>query len=548
MLVAGFVLLIVCANVANLMMVRGLERRQQTSLSMALGARPMRMIRQALTESVILSIFGGLAGLAVAFAGTRLILGFAFESSGSIGVGGIPISAAPSWPILLFAFGISLLTGAVFGIAPAWMASQSDPVEALRGANRATRQSGSIPRKTLVILQAALSLVLLSAAGLLTEALRHLEHQDFGFEQDRRSVVLIDPILAGYRPQQLDVLYKRLHDALSSIPGVDSVALSLYSPMSGDSWNSSMFVEGKPAPPPESDNASSWTRITPDFFATLKIPILKGRGITEQDTASSPHVVVVNEAFANKFFKGQDPMGKRFGEDVARASDYQIVGVAKDARYLTYNLEKPPGPFFFPAAAQSLAYTKPGYISTELRSHYLHDVVIAMRPGASVSESQVRQAMAGVDSRLPILRMQTMAAQVADNFGQERLIARLTSLFGALALVLASIGLYGVTAYSVGTRTNEIGVRMALGADRGNVLGMVLRGALALIGFGLALGLPLSLATARFLGSQLHGMNQYDPVILGIAVFALALAASGAALIPAWRASSISPMEALRSN
>ncbi len=549
MLVAGFVLLIVCANVANLMMVRGLERRQQTSLSMALGARPSRMIRQALTESVILSIFGGLAGLAVAFAGTRLILRFAFESTGAIGVGSIPISASPSLPILLFAFGISLLTGIIFGIAPAWMASQSDPVEALRGAGRSTRQSGSLPRKTLVILQAALSLVLLSAAGLLTEALGHLEHQNFGFEQERRFVVLIDPMLAGYTPQQLDVLYRRTHDAVAAIPGVQSVALSLYSPMSGDSWNESIYVEGKPAPPPNFDNGSSWARVTPDFFSTLGIRIVNGRAITEQDTASSPHVVVVNEAFAKKFFKGQDPIGKRFGKGTIQyASDYRIVGVAADARYLTYGMEKPPGEFFFAPAVQSTLYDTPGNTTGELRSHYLHDMIIAMRPGARLTETQVKQAIAGVDGRLPVLRMQTLTEQVANNFSQERLIARLTSLFGALALVLASIGLYGVTAYGVGTRTNEIGVRMALGADRRSVLALVLRGAFALIGFGLLLGLPLSLATGRFLGSQLHGLDQYDPVILGVATVTLGIAAAGAALIPAWRASSISPMEALRTN
>src|SRR5450432_1857880 len=256
MMVSGFVLLIVCANVANLMLVRGMERRQQTSLSMALGARRSRLIVPALTESVVLSIFGGAAGLAVSFAGTRLILHLAFPC-----VTASPIGASPSMPVLFFAFGISLITGVAFGIAPAWMATRADPVEALRGANRSTRQ-GSLPRQTLVVLQAALSLVLLSASGLLTAALRNLEHQDFGFEQDRRTVVNIDPVLAGYRPAQLESLYRGIHDSLASIPGVSSVASCLYSPQSGDRWNDSIYVEGRPAPGPTDDNSSSWDRIT----------------------------------------------------------------------------------------------------------------------------------------------------------------------------------------------------------------------------------------------------------------------------------------------
>ena len=308
MMVSGFVLLIVCANVANLMLVRGMERRQQTSLSMALGARPARLLRQALTESFVLSLLGGAAGLGVAFAGTRLILHFAFQSNTAS-----PISASPSSPVLLFAFGISLLTGVAFGLAPAWMATHADPIEALRGAHRSTRQAGSLPRKTLVILQAALSLVLLSASGLLTKTLHNLEHQNFGFEQDRRTVVNIDPVLAGYKPEQLDLLYRRIHDSLASIPGVSSVAFSLYSPQSGDSWNDLIYVEGRPAPGPTDNNLAWMNRVSPAYFETIGNPIVEGRPISKRDTASSRHVAVVNEAFARKFFKNENPIGKHFG-------------------------------------------------------------------------------------------------------------------------------------------------------------------------------------------------------------------------------------------
>jgi predicted permease len=248
MMVSGFVLLIVCANVANLMLVRGMERRQQTSLSMALGAGAARLMRQALTESLVLSILGGAAGLAIAFAGTRIILHFAFSTAP--GFATVPISASPSMPVLLFAFAISLITGVAFGMAPAWMATRIDPIEALRGAHRSTRRAGSLPRKTLVVLQAALSLVLLSASGLLTATLHNLEHQNFGFLQDRRTVVGIDPALAGYKQAQLESLYRRIHDALASIPGVSSAAICSYSPQNGDSWNDGIFVDGRPAPGP----------------------------------------------------------------------------------------------------------------------------------------------------------------------------------------------------------------------------------------------------------------------------------------------------------
>lgn len=295
MMTSGFVLLIVCANVANLMLVRGMERRQQTSLSMALGAQPMRLVRQALTESVMLSLLGGTTGLLVAFAGTRFILHFAFKSGTAV-----PISAMPSAPVLLFAFGVSLLTGAVFGIAPAWLAGHVNPVEALRGANRSTRKSGSGSRKALVIFQAALSLTVLSASGLLTETLRSLEHQNFGFQQDGRTVIDIDPLLAGYKPQQLDLLYRRIHDALVNIPGVASAACVLYTPLSGDNWNDGVYVEGKPAPGPNADNVTSWARVTPGYFQTIGNPVIEGRVLSEQDTHGSRQVAVINEAFARE--------------------------------------------------------------------------------------------------------------------------------------------------------------------------------------------------------------------------------------------------------
>jgi predicted permease len=538
MTVSGFVLLIVSANVANLMLVRGMERRQQTSLSMALGARASRLVRQALTESVLLALLGGLAGLALAFAGTGLILHFAFPPFA--GMGGIPISFAPSYPVLAFMFAVSLVTGITFGIAPAWMATRIDPIEALRGANRSTAKAGSVARKSLVAVQAALSLVLLSASGLLTLALHNLENQNFGFDQERRTVVGFDPLLAGYKAAQLTPFYRRINDSLAALPGVGGIALCLYSPQSGDSWDDSVFVEGQPAPP-DDDNEAHWDRVTPGYFEAVGNPIVRGRAITEEDTAVSRPVAVINEAFARKFFKNEDPIGKRFGK-----RHVEVVGIARDERHLTYNLDKPIGPFFFLPEAQYTNFPNPADTKSDLFSHYLHDIVIVTKPGAALSAAQVRKAIASVEPNLPVILVRTLKEQVAGQFNQQRLIARLTSFFGALSLVLASIGLYGVTAYNAGRRVREIGVRMALGANRRDVVTLILRGSFVVILYGLFMGLPATFAVGRFLGSQLYGMNPYNLELTLIAASALGLSALIASLIPALRASLISPSEALR--
>ena len=544
MIVSAFVLLIVCANVANLMLVRGMEHRRQISLSMALGAQAPRVVRQALTESILLSLFGGAAGLAIAFAGTRLILHFVFPTA--TGMAGIPITASPSLPVLLFASGVSLVTGIAFGIGPAWIATRVDPIEALRGASRSTARTGSLPRKTLIVFQAALSLVLLSSSGLLTAALHRLENQDFGFNTDRRTIVNFDPRLAGYSGDQLTPLYQRIHDSLSGIPGVSAVALCIYSPLGDNNWGDGVWVAGHPAPGPKDDVFISWDRVTAGYFGVIGNPILRGRGISEEDTAASRHVAVINEAFARKFFGHEDPLGKYFGRSsMASSSQYEIVGIAKDARYLDSNLDKPVGPFFFVPEPQHDISGKdqkdaiPG-------SHFMRDIVIVSRPGTTLSDVRLRQAIAAVDPNLPIISIHTLSEQVYAQFRQQRLIARLTSFFGILSLVLASIGLYGVTAYNAGCRTSEIGVRVALGANRGDILALVLRGALGLIVLGLLIGLPLTFAAGRFLGSQLYGMNSYNPVVTFLAVATLGLSAFIASLIPALRASSISPLEALR--
>jgi predicted permease len=536
MIASGLVLLIVCANIANLMLVRGLERRRQTSLSVALGAQISRVVREPLLESILLSLFGGMAGLAVAFAGTRLILRFAFPSLP--GQAGVPISASPSIAVLLFIFVTSLLTGIAFGIAPAWMAARVDPIEALRGASRSTVRTGSLPRKALVVLQAALSLVLLSASGLLVAALQRIEHQDFGFELDRRMVATINPRLAGYRPDQLSMLYQRIRASIANVPGVSSVALCLYSPPGGG-WASGVWVDGHAPPGPRDDNHSSWNRVTAGYFEVVATPILRGRTLSVQDTPDSQKVAVVNEAFVRKFFGSEDPIGKHFGARPGMSRGFQIVGVVSDARYFTQGLDQPTGPMYFTPEAQA-DYTQ---IAGAL---FLHDIVVAAKPGANVSAPSILRAMASADPTIPVISIRSLREQVASQFTQPRLIARLTSYFGILSLLLASIGLYGVTAYDAGCRTGEIGVRMALGASRADIVRLVVRGAFVLIVGGLLIGVPLTFAAGRFLNSQLYGVNPYNPVIALAAILALGLSVLAASLLPAFRASSVSPVEALR--
>ncbi len=504
MIAAGCVLLIACANLANLLLARGLRNRQQTSVRVALGASRRRLVGKALVESLLLGLLGGAAGLGVAYLGSSLVLHLAFTNSNSY----VPIEASPSAAVLLFALGISLLTGVLFGIVPAWLTSHAEPIEALRGANRSTAQGARWPQRTLVILQAALSLVLLSAAALLTQSLRNLQHQNFGFTPDDRYVAWIDPHLAGYKPEQLELLYRRIFDNLRRIPGMQGVGGATYAPMSGDSWNDGVRVLGRPEPHTGEDDGATWTRVTPGFFETLNNRILLGRAVTEQDTETSPLVAVVNEAFAKKFFKGENPIGKHFGMDeMAHAGDFEVVGVAADMQYLTYGFKDPARPMFFLPARQSVIWTKPPLMAGDTASHYLSNLVLWMPGKPEALEDQVRRALSEIDPNLVLADFGSYHRILQQDFDQQDMIAKLTLLFGILALVLAAIGLYGVTAYTVEQRTNEIGIRMALGADQKSVLAMVLRSAFLQVAIGLAIGVPAAILAGRGMTNQLYGVK-----------------------------------------
>ena len=544
LIAAACVLLIACANLANLLLARGLRNRQQTSLRIALGASRGRLVRKALVESLTLGVAGGAAGLLVAYLGTSLVLHLAFTGPNFW----VPIDASPSIPVLLFALGISLLTGILFGIAPAWTTSHAEPVEALRGANRTTGGGARWPQKALVVGQAAVSLVLISAAVMLAQSLRNLEHQNFGFEVEGHYMASIDVFQAGYKPEQLDLLYRRIFDRLQRIPGVRGVAGATYAPMSGDSWNEGVRIQGKPEPHSGEDDGATWTRVTPGFFSTLDNRITMGRAIDERDTNNAPLVAVVNEAFAQKFLKGENPVGKRFGADeMIHAGDFEIVGVAADMRYLNYGFKDPDRPMYFLPTAQHTRYTKPDEVEGEKGAHYLENLILWVPGMPEGLQMQVRKALSDIDPNIPLLDFASYHETLSRDFGQQDMIAKLTLIFGVLALGLAAIGLYGVTAYMVEQRTNEIGVRMALGANRVSVLTMVLRNAFVQVALGLAIGIPVAIAAGRAITSQLYSVKPYDPGILALATLLLGAAAFVAAVIPARRATSVDPTRALRS-
>ncbi|HEY1239544.1 MAG TPA: ABC transporter permease [Bryobacteraceae bacterium] len=545
LMAAGSVLLLACANLANLMLARGLKDRAQTSIRVALGASRGRLVRKVLVESILLAVIGGVLGIGVAYAGTRLIVYLAFRIGGPNNY--VPIDMTPSWPVLLFTLGVSVLTGMAFGIVPAWMTSQTDPADALRGAGRSVGAGRSWGQKPLVIAQIAVSLALLSAAALLSKSLRNLQHQDFRFETQGRYIAWINPMLGNYKPEQMEPMFRQIDDNLLQIPGVRMVAPALYAPMTGDSWNEGIRIEGRPEPGPREDTGASWTRVMPGFFETIGAKVMLGRPIADQDTAATRKVAVINQAFAKRFFKDKNPIGQHFGIDrIKYSSTFEIVGVATDIRYLTYGYRNPVRPMFWVPEAQTVAYDDPAFQSGEIWSHYLYNIVLWAPGNVPDLEERVRKALASVDRNLVLYGVDPYYKVLSGDFQQQNMIATLTSLFGALGLVLAAVGLYGVLSYMVERRTGEIGVRMALGADRGRVIRMVLGNACWQVGAGLVLGIAAAVGASRLMTTQLFGVKPGDPFMLALATLLLTMAALMAATIPAWRAAGVEPMAALR--
>jgi predicted permease len=540
--VCGLVLLIACANVANLLLVRAVARRSQTAIRLAIGATRRQIIAQALTESVLLALGGGIAGLLVAVAAARLLLTLAFHSAHFL-----PISPLPSPAVLAFACGLALLSGVIFGAAPAWFATRTHPAEALRGAGRSTSDHSSFTRQGLLILQAAVSVVLVAGATMLARSLNKLEHQDFGYQVQGRVLVELHNPPATYTEPKLAALYRELEDRLNRLPGVQGSGLALYNPLTNN-WGELIYVAGHPPAKMDEESGASWDRVSSNYLQNFGITVLRGRAFTSADNETTAPVAVVNEAFVKRFFKsGEDPLDQHFGLDMPEnTGTFRIVGIVRDAKFAGWGLSRPARPMFYVPLAQNVDYKQDLMKSIELRSHFIGGIMLVTGAPPGALEPLLRRTLADLDPNLTIISVRTMQQQIELSFDQERAVASLAGLFGIVALLLAAIGLYGVTAYSVAQRTNEIGIRMALGADRTHVVQMVLHGAFKRVMVGLILGVPLSIGAGRLISAQLYGVSSWDPFALSVAASALALSAFFAAIIPASRAASISPVDALR--
>jgi predicted permease len=532
------ILLIACANVANLLLARGAAARFRTSLQLAIGASRARIIRAGLTESILLAVVGGVAGVLLAYHASQAMVLLAFR-----GAKYVPLSTSPSWPVLLFAFAVTMLTGIIFGVGPAWIASRSDPADTLRGASRATRDSATTGQKALVVLQAALSLVLLCVAGLVTQSLRHLRNQEYGFDRGGRMLVEINPAAAGYTKEKLAGLYQQMEDRFKATPGVISESLALYTPQQGNNWGETIEILGREN---QKDQNSSWDRVSAHYFETLGTPIIEGRGFKESDTQTAQHVAVVNESFAKKFFPNASALGQHFGKgDDKSGGDYEIVGVAKNVKYWTHERDNA-RPMFFVPLPQTTNYTRATDERVESGSMYMGTIILHVAGDPNAFQGQIRNTLSSIDPNLTPLSIRTYDEQLEVRASENVLISRLSGLFGLLALLLASIGLYGLTAYQVARRTSEIGLRMALGADRFNILRMVMKGAFLQVAIGLAIGIPLVFLSGKWLAHQLYGVGAFEPVILIGAIVVLAGCAFISSILPARRAAGTDPMKALR--
>ncbi len=534
MWIAALVLLVACANIANLQLVRAMSRSAEMSVRTALGAQRIRIIRQLLTESVLLAGLGGIAGLAVAYAGARMLLALAFP-----GEQGVPINAAPSLLVIGFALALSFVTGILFGVAPAWLAAQTQPAEALRTGTRTTSGGASLLQRGLVVLQAALSLVLLVGAGLFAQSLNKLQSSDMHLDSKNRYIIHINPQAAGYTQTQLEPLYRTMEAEFHALAEVVKVGIATYMPMEDDNWGNSMQVQGEP----DNNKGASWVKGNAEYFDSVGTRVLMGRGFTPQDLLAAPPVAVVNKEFVKQFFKpGENPIGHRIGSP-GSPGDYEVVGVVEDTTYTAVQW-KNHAMYFVPITQRPAGH--PDDPIAEDMSLYAGAIVLQTERPVDDMEKLSAQTLSSINPNLTIVKFQTFDQQIADRFTEERMISYLTTLFGCLALLLAAIGLYGVTAYTVVRRTPEIGIRMALGAERPRVVGMVMRDAMTQAILGLIIGAPVAMLCVRYVKAQLYEITTVDFTVMAIAIVALVFAACIAGLIPARRAASVNPVQALR--
>jgi predicted permease len=525
MVIVALVLLIACANVGNLLLSRAAARQAEISLRQALGASRARLVRQLLTESLLLAIIGGVVGILLAQWGVSLLVARLAATS--------PLDVKPDISVLLFTLGLSLVSGVLFGIAPALRATRTDLTSALKEKSSQGRKGRFNLGSALVVAQVAVSLVLLVGAGLFARSLIKLQQEDLGFNRDNVLLASVDTRLAGYKPSELSAVYRQLYDRLSALPNVRSATIASYSPMAGTSTNSTITVRGYTPNKNENMNVAD-IFIGPNFAETLGVPLLMGREINLQDTAASAKVGIVNQSFAKAYFHDQNPIGRRitFEEDSDK-DDFEIVGVIGDSKYDSAK-EQPDKTVFRPIL--------------QVEDQQAFSNVFELRTlGDPLSLSaEVRAAVAQVNDKLPILNITSLRIQTDENLKQEKLIAQLVSFFGLLGLLLSCVGLYGIMAHAVVRRTNEIGIRMALGAERRDIIWMVLKESLMLVGIGLIVGLPAAWASAQLISNQLFGLKPTDPLTLLTAVILMTLVAALAGYLPARRASRVNPLIALR--
>ena len=539
--VVGMVLLIACANVANLSLSRASSRQKEIGVRLALGASRVRLIRQLLTESVLLAAVGGALGLLFAM----------WIKDGLLAVGdwGGPhmrgLEAKLVGRVLGFTTGLSLLTGLVSGLVPAWRATKVDLTPTLKDGGRgSSAASRSLFGRGLVVMQIALSLLLLIGAGLFVRTLVNLQRTDPGFNTKNLLLFDVSPLLNGYQDERLAQLYDRMTERLEALPGAPKVTFSELALLGGKRYRSSFYLRDALNAPPDENGRVKQSGVTyvlhtgENFWETMEIPLLAGRAFTKRDDARAPKVVVVNQSFASEFFPNESPIGKRFTFDVKKLDEYEIVGLVKDAKYRRQRDDAPPT----------------AYLPWRQDVREMGSATVEMRftgdPNATIAA--VRQAMREVDENLPLTDIKTQVEQADETLRMERLFARLVTLFGLLAQQLASIGLFGALAYAVSQRTQEIGIRMALGAAQTDVLKMVIKQGMTLAVIGVALGLGGAYALTKYLESwmqlskMLYGIKPTDPMTYGVTAALLTLVALIACYIPARRATKVDPMVALR--
>jgi predicted permease len=545
MAITGTVLLIACANLANLLLARATGRYKEMAIRLAMGAGRGRIISQLLTESLVLAFLGGAAGILLAFWADHLLMAAYLPSDSQ----GLKISTVPDLRILLFTIAVTLVTGLLFGLAPALQATRPDVAPTLKDQAGAVVGGGnSLLRKSLVAAQVTLSLLLLIGAGLFVKSLTNLRALGPGFPAERLIGLEVNPPLIGYTPERTKLFYRSLTSSLSTIPGVQSVALASVRILEGNEWDSSVMVEGY-TPPRAGDYPEPYMNdVSPGYFGTMGVPIIEGRDFTDKDTRQLlhsagrpprnedfyvPSVVIVNQKFARKYFAGKSAIGRHigFGIDPGTKIDMEIIGVVKDIKYTSLR-DEIPEQAYEPYLGETYASGMTAYLRTTLDPDQLF----------SAARAKVRE----LDPALPIYGMRTTEEQISNSLSAERLIASLSAVFGFLATLLATIGLYGVMAYTVARRTREIGIRMALGAAQGNVVWMVMKEVLVLVGLGVGLGVPAALALTGLVRSQLFGIAPNDPSTLIAAAVGLAVIACAAGYIPAMRASRVDPLLALR--